>query len=433
MVDHPYLQPFKKGGQRTRAAAPSSRQKEPRINPPFPSEGQPRLASSIASVRTTRLAAYRWLWAPLLMFGATRLAIALMGILAAVLVTDNTNPPPYHLRPPDNILLDIFGSRWDTGFYVNIAEEGYRYRGVPLPSVAFFPLLPLTMRALTLLVGDAVVAGVLIANLALLLATILFYRLVQDEWGEPIADRAVWYLLIFPTSFFGSAIYSESLFLLTAVGAFHFARRGFWESAAMSAFFAGLSRFMGLLVAPLLALEWWRQRRRNSAGWLSGFTALMAPAGALTYMLYLDRNFGDPLAFSNASAVWERAPRPPWELVAELFQRPAQGWWAALLGGKLPLDHWLDFLLVAFFLILGIVLLWEQRWAEGSFVTFGALLTLSSGLLMSQRRYVWVLFPAFILLARWGDLPWVDRLVTCLSLLGLGLFTTLFANGYWVA
>ena len=52
---------------------------------------------------------------------------------------------------------------------------------------------------------------------------------------------------------------------------------------------------------------------------------------------------------------------------------------------------------------------------------------------MSQRRYMWVLFPAFILLARWGERVWVDRLVTASSLmLGLGLFTALFANGYWV-
>jgi len=66
------------------------------------------------------------------------------------------------------------------------------------------------------------------------------------------------------------------------------------------------------------------------------------------------------------------------------------------------------------------------------FVTLGTLIPFSSGLLMSQRRYVWVLFPAFILLARWGEHPWADRLITTLSLLGLGLFTALFANWYWV-
>jgi hypothetical protein len=70
-----------------------------------------------------------------------------MAYLGAPLILDHAETL-YHLRPPDNTLLDVFGSRWDTGFYVSIAEEGYKYEGVPLPSVAFFPLLPLTMRAL---------------------------------------------------------------------------------------------------------------------------------------------------------------------------------------------------------------------------------------------------------------------------------------------
>ena len=56
----------------------------------------------------------------------------------------------------------------------------------------------------------------------------------------------------------------------------------------------------------------------------------------------------------------------------------------------------------------------------------------SSGLLMSQRRYMWVLFPAFILLARWGEYRWVDRTITAFSLMGLALFTAMFANWYWV-
>jgi hypothetical protein len=63
----------------------------------------------------------------------------------------------------------------------------------------------------------------------------------------------------------------------------------------------------------------------------------------------------------------------------------------------------------------------------------GVILPFSSGLLMSQRRYMWVLFPVFILLARWGDRPWVDRLITTVSLIGLAIFTALFAKGYWVA
>ena len=69
---------------------------------------------------------------------------------------------------------------------------------------------------------------------------------------------------------------------------------------------------------------------------------------------------------------------------------------------------------------------------EAAFVLLGVLITLNSGLLMSMCRYVWVLFPAFILLAQWGRCPAIDKMITTFSLLGLALFTALFANGYWI-
>jgi hypothetical protein len=122
----------------------------------------------------------------------------------------------------------------------------------------------------------------------------------------------------------------------------------------------------------------------------------------------------------------------PTATIAELLQRPTEGWSAAIAAGRLPLDNWIDMAVVLLFLVLGIVLLRQRRWSESVFVLLGVLIPVSSGLLMSQRRYMWVLYPAFILLARWGRHQWVDRVVTTLSLLGLGLFTAMFANGYWV-
>lgn len=377
----------------------------------------------------------RWFWMSLFIFGVTRLGVALIAYLGAPLIADAPNTL-YHLRPPENTILDVLGSRWDTGFYVSIAEEGYKYQGVPLPSVAFFPLLPMLMRAGMALGLDTLVAGVLVANLALLLATMLFYRLVEMEWGQGIADRTIWYFLIFPTALFGSAIYSESLFLLCAIGALYLARRGAWESAGLLGIFAALSRFLGILVAPLLLVEWLMQRRkpmfRRPGNWALG-AAVVVPLGTVAYMAYLGKTFGDPLAFLHASEAWGRAASSPWTMIGDLLARPEAGWGAALAGGYIHLDNWMDFLFVGSFLVFGIILLVEKRWSEGVFVTLGALIPLFSGLLMSQRRYMWVLFPAFILLARWGEKTWVDRLLTVLFLVGLALFTALFANGYWVA
>lgn len=387
------------------------------------------------------LAAARWLRVSVTVFLITRLGIAIAAYLGFILFPTASEPPPYHLRPPDNVLMDVFGSRWDTGFYVSIVEEGYIAEGVPLPSVAFFPLLPMLMRAAMPITGDAVAAGVLVANIALLLATMLFYRLVDMQWGSKVADRAVWYLLIFPTAFFGSAIYTESVFLLCAIGALYSARKGKWWLAALFGVGATLTRFVGLIVVPMLIMEWWMQQRdtetdASPAGSRPGYRALLAPLvapiGTIGFMLFLWRRFNDPLAFMNASAAWGRVPQSVAETVSNLLVRPEQGWLPALLAGHIHVNDWFDLLIVVFFLVLGFILLYQHRWSEGIFVWLGALIPLSSGLLMSQRRYVWVLFPAFILLAQWGKHPWVDRLITALFLVGLALFTALFANGYWV-
>jgi len=363
-------------------------------------------------------------------------------VLAAAFVGATAIPAdpavaPYHVRP-DDVLLDALGSRWDTGFYLDIATQGYAYHGVRLPSVAFFPLLPLAMRAaMPLAGGDALLAGLLVANGALLLASVLLYRLVALEGDEATAGRAVTYLLLFPSSFFGSAIYSESLFLLCAIGALYAARRGLWESAAMLGAGAALSRLVGLMVAPLLLVEWWMQRRRRAPEdrpprWAAA-AGLCVPLGTVSYMAFLDRHVGDPLAFARASAAWGREPRPMWELVAALVPGGPSMAGAVLAGGAVPIGHWIDALAAAAFLVLGLVLWRQRRWSEAAFVLLGVLVPLNSGLWMSQRRYVWVLFPAFMLLARWGARPALDRSLMVLFAAGLAWSTALFAAWHWVA
>lgn len=387
--------------------------------------------------RLTSLTLPRWLWLPTLVFVATRLGVLLVAYLAVPLLLDATSPPPYHLRGTENILLDVFASRWDTGFYISIVEEGYKFQGVPLPSVAFFPLLPLLMAAITPLTGDAAVSGILISNLALWGTAVFFYRLAAENYSEKIADRAVWYLLIFPMAFYGSTIYTESLFLLTTIGAYYFARRGQWRVSLPFAIAATLCRLVGIIVVPMLLLEWWRQWRANAEGERPSRWALLVPAsaplGLAGYMTYLWYIFEDALAFANASAAWGRVPQSPFVTVGELLQRPSVGWFQAFLTGQIHFDNWIDFTFVSIFLILGMVLLVKGRYAEAAFVLLGVIIPFSSGLLMSQRRYMWVLFPAFILLAEWGEHPWVDKVVTAVSLPLLALFTALYANGYWVA
>ncbi len=341
----------------------------------------------------TWLKHYHWLWMPLVAFIITRLGVAAAAYFATPIITDS-NVPPYHIRP-DNILIDVFGSRWDTGFYLSIAEEGYQFDNVPLPSGAFFPLYPMLIRAASVLIRDPLSAGILISNMALLAGAILLYRLAADEWDQGTADRAIWYLLIFPASFFGSAIYTESLFLLLGTAALYLARKDRWWAAGLVSVLASLTRFVGIILAPVLVIEW-LQQRKNAAkrmvdenepqpipGWKDLVGATLAPVGTLLYMLYSQLTFGDALIFVRASQAWARQPESPLLTVAEILTRPVQGWSAALAAGAIPLDNWVDFFFVVVFVVIGIVLLVQRRWSEGAYVLLGAIIPLSSGLLMS--------------------------------------------------
>jgi hypothetical protein len=262
------------------------------------------------------------------------------------------------------------------------------------------------------------------------------------------------------------------LFLLCTIGAFYAARRQRWGWAALLGVAAASTRLVGVIMAPVLLAEWWMQwsvarsgdrpqqdgnsvarsetghssdgrgvarsgdRPQRSGGgqWRGLAAAAVVPLGTLAYMAYLQRAFGNPLAFASATAAWDRVPRPLPELVGQLLRTPAGGWLQAIASGAFPWNDWIDLLAVALFLALGTVLLAQNRWGEGLFVVLGALIPLYSGLLMSQRRYMWVLFPVFILLARWSEgRPWLERIITLLFAAGLALSVALFANGYWVA
>ena len=91
-------------------------------------------------------------------------------------------------------------------------------------NAVFLYLFPYTDRILAELVGRAdrpglFASAVVIANVCLVLATMVLIALVRLDLDGDDARRAAWYLLVFPTSLFLSAGYSESLFLLLTMGA----------------------------------------------------------------------------------------------------------------------------------------------------------------------------------------------------------------------
>jgi len=128
---------------------------------------------------------------------------------------------PYHgMAVEPNPLLALW-QRFDTNWYLAIATRGYAADG----STVYFPLYPFLIRAVSAVIGNAMLAALLVSNLALIGVLVMLYRLTETLFDTASARRTVAYLFLFPTGFFLLAAYTESLFLLFVVGAFVFGQR----------------------------------------------------------------------------------------------------------------------------------------------------------------------------------------------------------------
>ena len=170
---------------------------------------QPACREALPIVLTTRTA----------VFVAGFLAIAFFGYRADV-------PVPWRIY--ENEFLNL-PARWDTGWYLGVAIEGYAWapaRDTVQQNIAFFPVYPMLMRYGSLFLGrETMWTGVLISWLAFFAALVYLYRFTRDRWDDERAGVAIALLACYPFAFFFSTAYTESLFLLTMIGAcYHFER-----------------------------------------------------------------------------------------------------------------------------------------------------------------------------------------------------------------
>lgn len=339
------------------------------------------------------------------------------------------------VQPSPQLIRLIASSRywdgwvhWDGYWYHTIAESGYAFSA---GSWAFFPLFPYTTRALaaTGLVGSLWAAGLLLSNLVLVGALFYLLRIGRCFLDEDGVRRFLVYLLIYPSSFFLSAYYSEGVFLfVTSASVYHYlrgqyARCGLWGALAT------LARPMGLMLVPALALgHLWDRRGRPSRKDLGLLWLGLVPCGLLLFMLWAAYWVGDPLAFSHAQRFWHRSfTLPPVTLVREFR---TLSW--VFPGDPHAMVKMLDLFSSLLFLALPFGLLRGVPKALPLYALLLILMPLATGRVLSMLRLEVVAFPAFLTLAKLGAHRRLDRLFIAASSLFLGLFKLAFASGFFV-
>ena len=217
---------------------------------------RPTLASQATRAARSVCSAEEWsaVWPA---FVVTRVMVLSVGLLAVYTIGFPAERPPYKIS---NNAITNLPVRWDAGWYLDIANRGYRWdpsEPSAQQNVAFFPGLPAITYVVGRLFGDSlysyVLAGVLISHAAFLWGLIYLYRLARVDLGS--AEKAAWavrLLAAYPFSLFHGAIYTESLFLLGCAGAIVELRNDRTVRAAAWGLLVGLTRPNGFLLAVTL-------------------------------------------------------------------------------------------------------------------------------------------------------------------------------------
>jgi hypothetical protein len=361
-------------------------------------------------------------------FIVTRFAIIVIAELAAVIIGQRAGT---HVQESRNLLLAVWG-RWDAVHYLDIATIGYHGT-----DMAFFPLYPLLIAGLGKVVGNHLIAGLIVSNAAFFFALLYLYKLVEHEFDRHVARRAIFYISVFPTAVYFSAVYTEALFLMLTIASFYYMRERRWWIAGAIGLFAALARVEGILLVVPFAIEWatahWEILRagrppERRAAIAHALPIVLIPLGLALYMAFLWVLNGDPLYFSHVQVNWNRHLAAPWTAIWNSIHKVAVS-----ASPQTVANQVLELVFTA--LMLG-VLFGGARRLKPSYIAYMALsilMPMSTSSLMSMPRFALVLFPMFVIFALWGARSSVNNAIVALSLPLLGLFTVLFANWYWVA
>ena len=335
---------------------------------------------------------------------------------------------------PRHYFFDGF-FRFDSQWYDSIVQNDYFLQENKQSNVAFFPLYPYLSRSLGYFIGNPLTAGWMISNLSLLGGIFHIYRIGLLYFNAKLIERALVLLLIFPSSFFLSAFYTEGLFLLTTAASFYYFLTQRYAQSGIWGMLAAMTRVNGILLLICFAAEIVGEQGRSpqkvNPQKINPAIAylLLIPLGLIAVMVLMQIKVGDPLAFIHIQSQWGKTTTFPLITLIKSFQQldfrfPRSPYNALLI---------LDGLSAVSFLAIAILMARQKyRLCLWSYVLLSLLVPLSSGSVVSMMRYCSILFPAFFYLAQIARRPLVYHYLIFVFTFLLAVCNLRFMNWFWM-
>ncbi|MEK7494973.1 MAG: hypothetical protein AAB569_01760 [Patescibacteria group bacterium] len=209
-------------------------------------------------------------------------------------------------------------ANFDGLHYISIARNGYAQY-----EQAFFPLYSILIKFLTpLFFNNQLLTGLLISNVSFLIGLFIFskYLKLMSSNNQQFNNLTIVFILLFPTSFFFGAVYTEGLFFLLLISTLYFLKKENYLAVIVFAFLTSLTRLVGVflivpivfhliqrIVPPKVGDNNQTMKQLNNGFILNTkylILALSPLLGLGLYCLYLFKTTGDPLFFLTSQPIF---------------------------------------------------------------------------------------------------------------------------------
>ena len=300
----------------------------------------------------------------------------------------------FSLIKKDLSVLELY----DAEHYINIAKLGYNE---PL-LYAFFPLYPLLIKVVSIIIPSYRISGALISNICSFLSILVLNELTKSKENS-------WYILCFifsPILAFTSIVYTESLFMLLTILGYYLYKKDKYILSAIVIGLSILTRNSGIILWGAIGIDMlyrlFVQKDQNIKFKNIVIFGIISLLIGMIYPIYLYIETGDLLKFASIQTeYWNREYGTIFDgLTKDIKVLQENGYTMNII---IFLENWISFFLI---LILGIKMFKKDKTASiytvisllafsTSYRDINYWLTLSS---ISLFRYVFNLFPIYIYL-----------------------------------
>ncbi|MGN0809689.1 MAG: ArnT family glycosyltransferase [Christensenellales bacterium] len=143
----------------------------------------------------------------------------------------------------------------DANHYLNIAENWYVAEGNDKLLIVFFPLFPLLIRALSLIIPNSFISAQILNTIFTCFAAGMLYKLICEVLSESKAFLSSIIFLLLPGAVFMNSTMTEPLFVLLTCTSLYFMRKKSYLLAGLFAALSGFTRSVGILLIVPIAIE----------------------------------------------------------------------------------------------------------------------------------------------------------------------------------